>query len=302
MTTRTFIPLHVPYGADTSHIHRWDQRSRMADTRRGEDDNRLVWRIALSDNAADTNFTSLVSTPGGLQKISASERFVFGTARHLGYVGAKAFEASNSSYGLWKKIYVRDALLKLSDFRPSTINLAALSALGLPPRLGCNGKVEAPFHGKRLIVPSLTLLQLIVAVSGETWKLLRHPLNLLLTARAEPGDRLKLQTLRYASKGRVPTPLDLLALAFWCTEDRVESLWRALDSYGTEGWAFVLPDRHEEFSLCFTAFEAGDLIMVDRMYIVPNYHWPNPWAEITLYNFKGEPLLRETGQVPAFAQ
>lgn len=280
---------HVNVDAPPSVKKRWDHRP-------GPDESRIMWRRSLTDNDDVLALDTVTAQQGTIT--TALDYFHVKAPAQGWRAGPLAFEPPHSTFGSWTRRLVRDARLRLDTLRPYEAGDVRLRGLGLPEDVGANGWAKAPFEGKCLLIPSLTLLIALAIPNPLVWCRLKHPLSLDLACLRAPEDEEILEIQRVALAGQDPyfEPTSLCILAFWMEQRRLPCLYRAIEGLGRPGWTLTLPRRTETVNLIFDGYERDDLIVVQRIRISHAAPFlPKTWREI-VYVTKYGLTARSVGQ------
>jgi hypothetical protein len=198
----------------------------------------------------------------------------------------------------WERVFIRDVKIPLRGFTPFQGEEEKLRGLGIPAERGANGLVGVKLLGWRLVLPSLALLQALAMPSARVASRLLHPLSLdlVLRRRLTPYLSFELRCTSCAPGNELAfSALDTVCMAFWMTEDRITSLWRAMQTFGQTGWTLSLPDRHEELNLMFDGYAQGDLLVVQRLRVdAIDPLWPFRWHQLAIKNSMGRTLIGHT--------
>lgn len=279
---------HVPYSEHADWRTQWlryDRRARLNGIR-------TVWRRALLDTGSYPELETDVFIQDRMcRRIEAIQAIGSATGWRE---GPAAFEPVESTYPSWRRMLVRDEPLLLSSLRPFDAGNCLLRSLGAPEDVGANGWVAAPFYGRSLVIPSLTLLLALAIPSLWVWHRLKHPLSMDLVSRRSPDDTEILEITREASLPHTLriAPNNLCTLAFWIEQCRLSCLHRALEGFGDPGWTLTLPDLQEVVKLTFDGYERGDLLVVQRIRVSHAARFlPRTWRQVRYLGRNGTARL-----------
>lgn len=244
---------------------------------------RLMWRTRLHESADhDCALESLYDTLSGVEtRLEPVKTLVRHWERA---VCPAAFVSPAPASAGWSRREFRNAAIPLNAFAPYSGPSSPFASLGIPSDLGGNGWVCAPYDGRLLVAPSISLLQVLAMPSRSVWLRLRHPLNMDVVLRNLPDDAIELRAIYKWALSPKLNPFELACLAFWLEDERLPCLWSSLEDLGSPGWTLKLPRRSERINFMFDAYTRGELIVAHR-FAVPfvQRHWPGSWRSLTYH-------------------
>lgn len=274
----------APYGTARTASQLW--RLNRADVRLPSSSPRLLWhdRIELAEGRYVIRSRRWNGEGMTVEGVPLREFSI--QCSHMSWRTPAAFDAVSGTSNSWLPVFASDVRIDPTELKVRAEICNSLQSLGLPECTDLNPWLEGRLGGKRLLIPSLSLILAVTAPSPCVFFSLMHPLDAKFYAVRTSSGSVHIRSTGGLRIGDF-SDRDLACLAYWLQGRNA--------CFDNEVFAAILgqeplpaPRAQGVFRFLIEGYENRDSIVVRRLGQLRSHQcWPVDWEEVCLINERG---------------